>query len=162
MKRFISLIVFLYFMFFGFAASNAQSLIDFDRALSKESLRPLVFISNENYVLLPHPFNERAYWLVNKEYFDPTLDSVTEYGVSISIQPKEDWENYFKTFSTLEGLELYKNHDYLDKCLTRLSSSDGLYDYVAVLLEIEGFYYSISGRRDFILDNIDLQLCLDN
>lgn len=162
MKKLIYLIIFFQILLFGFVGSNAQSLIDFDRVLSKEYLGPLVFINNEDYVLLPHPFNKAAYWLVNNKYFDPNLDSVIEYGVSISIQPKEDWENYFKIFSTLEGLEVYKKHSYSDRCLIRLSSSDGQYDYIAVLLEIEGVHYSISGRRDFIIANIDLQLCLEN
>lgn len=162
MKKLIYLVIFFLILLFGFVGSNAQSLIDLDGILSKQSLEPLVFINNEDYVLLPHPFNKKAYWLVNKKHFDPNLDSVTEYGVSISIQTKEDWENYFKIFSTLEGLEMYKKDNYSDRCLIRLSSSDGSYDYIAVLLEIEGGHYSISGRRDFITANIDLQLCLEN
>lgn len=138
-------------------ANTNKGLVDLPEKVSKNELLPLKLLDNSNYSLRKHPFNINAFWLINDAIFDPDIESIDSYGLSISTPPRPLWQDFFNNFQRLENTEEYVNPPI--RCLVNKYVVNGELKKMFILLDIKGDLFMISGRQDFIIENINIGIC---
>lgn len=138
-------------------AGSSKNLVDLPKEALEEVLLPLKLIENEQFKLREHPFNSDAYWLIDEDKFDPSLDSIDSYGVSISMPPEPLWKQFYEDFKGTE----HTNEKIVssDKCLIKKHLVNNELNKVFILLELKGEHYMISGQPEFIEQNIKVSVC---
>jgi hypothetical protein len=135
-------------------------LVELPIAVTMEKVLPLR-VKSKLYTLRQHPLKAEAtkntFWLIKDSDFDPTKTSIEDYGVAVSKETKEQWDEYYFGFLEMENIQLFGMvNGMANRCLIRYDVNSRGLRSLTMFFEYEGEFFSASGEEFRIQESLDL------
>jgi hypothetical protein len=158
MKLFVCYLV-LFLVAFS-ARCYEKKLVELPQAVTTERLLPLR-IKSKLYTLRQHPLKAEAtkntFWLIKDSDFDPRKTSILDYGVAVSKETKEQWDEYYFGFLEMENIQLFEMvNGMANRCLIRYVVNSRGQRILTMFFEYEKEFFSASGEEYRVKESLDL------